>query len=195
MAGPAIKGGLEALKLLLKSKKGRDLVKEAVDKAKGGTRRPRLKGEAKPPTKSPTGLAKSERQKAAYDKAVKMGWDTKLRRKFDAAAVKKAKDARAVVSSADRAAKAESRNLFQAEKIAEADKGKYTTRLTQKRDTGDWKPMTTAAKNLLSGRGLTSGARGGKRVTQPSAATKAKTKSRRDANRLLRNAGKDPKKS
>ena len=133
MAG---KTAIEALKLLLKSKEGRKLLKESVDKIGGGMRRKRLKGEAKPPTKSPTGLAKAERQKAAYDKAVKMGWDTKLRRKFDAAAAKKKKDARAVVSSADRAAKAEARNTFQAQKIAEADKGGYTTRLTQKRDAG-----------------------------------------------------------
>ena len=149
MAG---KTAIEALKLLLKSKEGRKLLKESVDKIGGGMRRKRLKGEAKPPTKSPTGLAKAERQKAAYDKAVKMGWDTKLRRKFDAAAAKKKKDARAVVSSADRAAKAEARNTFQAQKIAEADKGGYTTRLTQKRDAGTWKPETAAAKKALGGR-------------------------------------------
>ena len=152
MAGPVVKGGLEALKLLLKSKKGRELIKEAIDKTKGGTRRKRLPGEAKPPTKSPTGMNKAERDKFYYDRAVRMGWNTAKRRKIDALKTQKAKDARAVVSSADRAAKAEARNTFQAQKIAEADKGGYSTRLTQKRDAGTWKPMTAAAKKALGGR-------------------------------------------
>ena len=194
MAGPIIGAGIAAIIAALKSKPGQKAVKEAAEKAikeAKGYRPKRPKGTPKT-TASPTGMDKAQRDKHYYDIAVKMGWNTAKRRKIDAKLAKKKKDAKAVVGSATRAQKAADKNTFQAERIALADKGKYSTALTKKRDTGEWKPMTAAAKNLLGGRGLTSGARGGKRVTQPSDATKARTKARRTAKQKIASAGKVP---